>query len=111
MNNYVKRLWSLILVCVLSLSAFAATKAPDSGWEQLPGILKNVKTPEFPDRDFDITQFGAKADGKTDCTEAIKKAIAKCHEAGGGRVLVPGDGTYYTGTLARSIAQLASRRI
>ena len=92
MNNYVKRLWSLILVCVLSLSAFAATKAPDSGWEQLPGILKNVKTPEFPDRDFDITQFGAKADGKTDCTEAIKKAIAKCHEAGGGRVLVPGHG-------------------
>ncbi len=99
MNNYVKRSWFLVLVCVLSLSTFAATKAPDSGWEQLPAILKNVTAPTFPDRDFDITQFGAKADGNTDCTEAITKAIAKCHEAGGGRVLVPGAGTYYTGPI------------
>jgi polygalacturonase len=99
MNNESKRSWFLVLVCVLSLSAFAATKAPNGGWEQLPGILKNIKTPTFPDRDFDITQFGAKADGKTDCTEAIKKAIAKCHEAGGGRVLVPAGGTYYTGPI------------
>ena len=99
MNHYAKRIWSAIFVCVLSLSASAAVDAPDSPWEQLPAILKNVKLPHFPDRSFDITRFGAIADGKTDCTEAIKKAIATCHEAGGGRVLVPGGGTYYTGPI------------
>jgi len=97
MINCTKRSQSLILVCVLSLSAFAATDVVDGGWDQLPGILENIKTPTFPNRDFDITRFGAKADGQTDCTAAIKQAIAQCHAAGGGRVLVPGPGTYYTG--------------
>jgi len=99
MNNDLKRPCSLILICVLSLSAFTATKAASSGWDQLPGIRENIKTPTFPDRDFDITQFGAKADGKTNCSAAIKQAIAQCHAAGGGRVLVSGPGTYYTGPI------------
>jgi polygalacturonase len=58
-------------------------------WSQLPQILARIKAPTFPKREFSITKFGAKADGKTDCTEAIRKAIAACNKAGGGKVVVP----------------------
>ena len=60
-----------------------------AGWEDVPAILARIRPPEFPGRDFDITKFGAVGDGLTDCTEAIRGAIAACHQAGGGRVLVP----------------------
>ncbi len=68
------------------------------GWENLPKILKNIKAPTFPDRDFIITDFGAREGGKVKCTDAIKKAIAKCNKAGGGRVVVPA-GTFLTGAI------------
>ncbi len=60
----------------------------DEGWPQLPAILKRIKPPIFPRRDFHVTRFGAVGDGKTDCTDAFRKAIAACSRAGGGRVLV-----------------------
>ncbi|HEX7958786.1 MAG TPA: glycoside hydrolase family 28 protein, partial [Terriglobales bacterium] len=58
-------------------------------WQQLPEILARIKPPAFPNRDFEITKFGAVGDNKTDCTEAFRKAIAACNAAGGGRVTVP----------------------
>jgi len=42
--------------------------------------------------------FGAKADGITDNTEALQQALNLCSEAGGGIVLL-GRGTYISGTL------------
>ena len=54
--------------------------------------------PTFPDRTFAITNYGAKGDGVTDCTKAIKEAIDACHNAGGGRVSVPA-GVYLTGAI------------
>ncbi|RKN44920.1 glycoside hydrolase family 28 protein [Streptomyces hoynatensis] len=55
-------------------------------------------TPRFPDAWFPITDYGAAGDGVTDCTEAIRAAVAACHRAGGGHVLVPA-GRWATGAI------------
>ncbi|MCW3816423.1 glycoside hydrolase family 28 protein [Micromonospora sp. DR5-3] len=72
--------------------------AADRAWDEAARILRRVQPPTFPDRDYDITGFGAVGDGTSDCTAAIRAAIAECHRAGGGRVVVPA-GTYATGAV------------
>lgn len=42
----------------------------------------------FKDRDFPITDFGARTDGSK-CTAAFAQAMAMCAQSGGGRVVVP----------------------
>lgn len=45
---------------------------------------------------YDITSYGAVGDGTADSTEAIRAAVEKCRESGGGTVFVPA-GVYATG--------------
>ena len=47
---------------------------------------------------YNVTDFGAKGDGKTINTKALQKAIDKCNADGGGRVVFP-TGTFITGTI------------
>src|SRR6185436_10761567 len=77
-------------------SALRAVSKTDLAWAQLPEILRRIKPPVFPKRDFAITRYGAVCDGKTDCSAAFAKAIAACSKAGGGRVVVPA-GDFLTG--------------
>src|SRR5205085_7539146 len=78
----------------LGRMAFAA----DDAWTQAEEILRRIRPPSLRDRDFDITRFGAKSGGKSDCTEAFRSAIDACNKAGGGRVLVPA-GEFLTGAI------------
>jgi polygalacturonase len=87
----------LVIIIPVSLRCFNPDSVAD-GWDQVPQILNQIVPPEFPDRDFFITNYGAIGDGKFDCTEAIKLAIEACHTAGGGRVIVP-EGIFLTGAI------------
>ncbi len=96
-----------------------ATTAPDP-WLQAQAIIDRVARPlTFRKQDFVITAYGAQtcktarvkawisfeeqdtvdtpAAGSNDCYPAFKAAIKACHEAGGGRVLVPAGNWYCAG--------------
>ena len=62
-------------------------------------IVASVRRPWFPGRYFPVTDFGAKGDGTTLNTQAFATAIAVCHRAGGGHVVVPAGGTFLTGAI------------
>ncbi|WP_370944572.1 glycoside hydrolase family 28 protein [Amycolatopsis sp. cg5] len=88
---------------LLARSAAAApgqytVSVPDLPWPAANQIVAETKLPVFPDAKFDITAYGAKGDGSTDNTAAIKKAIDACNAAGGGHVIVP-KGTFLTGAV------------
>jgi polygalacturonase len=82
-------------------TSFAGSRvwaAADPWLAVYPQILKRIQPPKFPEKDFDVTRYGAKADGKTDCTAAFHKAIEEASRAGGGRVVVR-EGVCLTGAI------------
>ncbi|HEY6437103.1 MAG TPA: glycoside hydrolase family 28 protein, partial [Ignavibacteriaceae bacterium] len=74
------------------------THQSEMGWDKLESILDEIKEPSFPDKEFNITTYGAVGDGLTDCSNAIKDAIEQCNANGGGKVLVP-EGIFLTGAI------------
>jgi polygalacturonase len=89
-----------------------AQPAPTDPWAEAEAIVARFRRPRgFPKRDFVVTTYGARpcatvpveawtgfsrreriatpAPGAKDCHPAITAAIAACHKAGGGRVLIP----------------------
>src|SRR5437868_15546588 len=53
------------------------------------GQLLKIQQLVFKKVSYDISKFGAKADGITLNTKAITAAINDCHEKGGGEVIIP----------------------
>lgn len=51
----------------------------------------------FP-QEYNIVDFGAKADGEINNTEYIQAAIDQCSDQGGGQVIIPA-GTFLAGSL------------
>jgi polygalacturonase len=97
MSTYTRR----HALAAMAGAAFAGSRAwaADDPWVTVyPRILKRIQPPKFPDRDFDVARYGAKADGKTDCTDAFLKAIAEASRTGGGRVVVA-EGVCLTGAI------------
>src|SRR5687767_14407977 len=95
---------ALLLTQLSPGEALARALAPnysgggDDPWARVPEILKRIKPPTFPKRDFAVTKYGGKGEGQFDNTEAFRKAVAACNKAGGGRVVVPA-GTFLTGPI------------
>jgi polygalacturonase len=92
-SEFSRRRFLAAAACPASLRAFA-----DDPWSRVSTILERIQPPSFPNRDFEITRFGAVADGKTDCSDAFRRAIEECNRAGGGRVVVPA-GAFLTGAI------------
>jgi polygalacturonase len=76
-------------ICSLATLGNLTAAAEKTGWQAVPEILGRIQPPTFPDRDFIVTEYAAVGDGHVDCKPAFDKAIAACHAAGGGRVVVP----------------------
>ncbi len=109
------------LASLSPLSAIAAPKIADP-WKEADAIIHRVAKPRhFRQEDFLITAFGAKAcettaitawisfvekaamqtpvKDATDCYLAISNAIQACHQAGGGRVVIPKGNWYCAGPI------------
>jgi len=73
------------------VAALASTAQPAhaAGWDDMRQILDRIRAPVFPRKDFPAARYGATADGRTDCSAAIARAIEACSQAGGGRVVLP----------------------
>jgi polygalacturonase len=67
-------------------------------WALHAQILKRIQAPKFPAREFAVTKYGVKGDGKSDASDAIRKAIDEASHAGGGRVVVPA-GVWLSGAI------------
>ncbi len=96
-----KNFISLLLVGILlaSLTSWTLQSSTYKFVEvEAPFAMEPIKEFVFPSRDFIITDYGAKTDSMFLNTEAIAKAIVACHEAGGGRVVVP-EGIWLTGAV------------
>lgn len=85
-----------IISCNNPKTVISKSQRLEEPWKVAAQILDSIQIPEFRNEDYSIIDFGAIAGGETECTEAIKSAIDKCHKDGGGRVVIP-RGTYLTG--------------
>ena len=84
-----KKFLFLTTLALFITQAYAQDAA--TAWRTVyPIIQKNIKAPVFKNKDYNITDFGAKAnDSNTLNHESINRAIATCSMNGGGRVVVP----------------------
>lgn len=87
----------ILLSLVISVNAFATDNYKTITVEA-PFKMAPIKEYVFPNKDFPITKYGAKAGGVFNNTKAIAKAIDACNKKGGGRVVVPA-GVWLTGPI------------
>ncbi|MCI6195640.1 MAG: glycoside hydrolase family 88 protein [Prevotella sp.] len=89
--KYIKLLLALLLLPAVALA---------DGWDtQYKQIEQSIRQPQFGDKVFNITKYGASVKATAAANQkAINKAIDACSKAGGGRVVVP-EGTFNTGAI------------
>jgi polygalacturonase len=92
---------SITLVGIVLLSC-STTKTKEAvgvnPWKKMALILDSIKAPQFPNKNYSITDFGAQSGGVMNAGEAFKKAINACTKNGGGKVIVPA-GKFLTGPI------------
>ncbi len=90
-----KRLISYAVVVMMCAGVTAFAK--EDPWQEMDKLEKSFERTSFPNAGFNIKNNGAvPGDSVHLSTNAINNTILKCHNAGGGRVIVP-KGVFYTG--------------
>ncbi|WMT29757.1 glycoside hydrolase family 28 protein [Bacillus aerius] len=82
----------------IGLARLAKQGKKDNETNGIDHVLKQIKAPKFPDREFNVIHYGADNKGIELSTNAIQSAIDDAHRLKGGRVLIP-EGTFLTGAL------------
>lgn len=82
----------------IGLARLAKQGKKDKETNGIDHVLKQIKAPKFPDREFNVIHYGADNKGIELSTNAIQSAIDDAHRLKGGRVLIP-EGTFLTGAL------------
>ncbi|PIF70976.1 glycoside hydrolase family 28 protein [Flavobacterium sp. 2] len=90
--------YSMMVVMVLSCSKKINNVTEADPWKRMELTIKSIPETHFPDKTYNIKDFGAVADAKTSNTLVFEKAIKACASNGGGKVLVP-NGKYLTGPI------------
>ena len=101
MNKITTLLLSTMLLGACTTKAqFQTTqqKDIDALTKQASFEMPQVKLPSFPNRTFNVLDFGADPSGVQLSTRAIQNAIDECTNAGGGTVIIPA-GLYTTAPL------------
>ncbi|KUJ63578.1 glycoside hydrolase [Flavobacteriaceae bacterium CRH] len=89
---------SVITVLISSCGKQVSPVSEADPWKKMELIVKSIPETHFSDKNYNINDYGAVADGKTLNTAAFEKAIKACTENGGGKVIVP-NGKYLTGAI------------
>ena len=85
-----------------ALLAFVVLGIQAKGWseQEYKQIEQSIRMPQFADKVYDITKYGAKADNPAAKNQkAIQKAIDKCSKKGGGKVVVPAGQKFLTAAI------------
>ena len=94
--NDMKKLFQTLLLILVAMSAQA------NGWneQQYKQIEQSIRMPQFANREFPITKYGAKPTNTAAKNQkAIQKAIDTCSKKGGGRVVVPAGQHFLTAAI------------
>ena len=90
------------LIQLLMLSLLVPTLAAAKVWDeaQYKQIEQSIRVPQFSDKEYVITKYGAKADAPAAKNQkAIQKTIDLCARKGGGKVVVPAGQKFLTGAI------------
>lgn len=91
----------LLFICLVGFSSKAGNADPAAeAWKTAyPAIESQIKAPTFPNKDYNILDYGKKSKKAGYLyTDLINKTIKKCHDNGGGRVIIPA-GEWLTGPI------------
>ena len=102
-----RRLIYLWLICLLCPALAVAQDIPGGAptlslWDEAKykQIEQSIHTPQFADKEYVITKYGAKPDATAAKNQkAIQKAIDLCSKKGGGRVVVPAGQKFLTAAI------------
>lgn len=94
----INRIPAFLLVLSAVLPAGCMNGSGEDPWDGLAGVIGQIDSTSFPEKDYSILDFGAVAGSRELSTKAINTAIAHCSESGGGRVVVPA-GIFTTGAV------------
>ena len=92
-----KKLLQSLAICMLFPMIAVA-----QGWNeaQYKQIEQSIREPQFADKAYVITKYGAKTDAPAAKNQkAIQKAIDICSKKGGGKVIVPAGQKFLTGAI------------